>query len=251
MELRNEFLLISDGEPYSSTTTPWFAVSDGEDYLNVVYMVDSAVETTFSYGGGQWTESPYMANVTGVGAQAASTSAMMSMTFDSKSLRMTKLITLADGSDSVQVEYDVVPLIDAQLNSTQLPIWVPFGSSVSEPLYYLGIYHLTVNSVPLEITTSGNVSVGTDAQGGQQRIMCTFTPTDNKITAKVTLTFPSAQKSLWGLGLWAQTSDGLVRQYNVSYIVMEKPIDDYVRLLQDSRMQVAYENTLFIIFKVI
>jgi hypothetical protein len=250
MELRNEYLFIADGAPYSPLRTPWFAVSDGPGYVNVVYIIDSAIETTFSYGGGSWIESPYMANVTDAGVQEGPTSASLSITYQSRSLRMTRVISLSEGSKEVQLEYYVEPTMDARLDQTRLPIWIPYGSSISEPLYYSGALHITVNGVPILVTTSGNVSVGADPRWGQQRMLFTFSPSDDRVSARVTLTFPSAQKSWWSDGLWAQTSDALIRRYDVGYIVMEKPKDDFIRLLQDSRMQVAYENEKFIIFRV-
>lgn len=249
--LLNQFVRVWDDAPYHNPHTPWIGVATGPDYKNVLYLVDGTVETKFSFAGSLWIESPYRARVENVKwLSMEGDVAAFSLTYLSKSLNITKIITLRSESAELQIAYIIKPIIEAGLIETELPLWVPYGSTLSNPRFYGGKLHFTVDGVQLALEVNGNIAVGRDSKWGQQRILCTFSPSGNAIEARLNLTFLNPRKSWWNTQLIAAFSDELIYKYNISHIILSKNKDDYMRFAEDPRMEIVYENSKLIIFSV-
>ncbi|MEM3833349.1 MAG: hypothetical protein QW128_07160 [Thermoprotei archaeon] len=254
IELRNEYLRILDTSKHDGNEILWISTSDGLDYNGIVYLIDGTFDVIFTYSGNVWVESPYRANITSVNWLVRNnTEASIEVKYRSKSLEIVRIIDLKANSKVVVVRYIVKPIIGATLLKAHLPIWIPYSSKLDDVLFYNGTLHAYVNGVPFYVRIlNGNSSyeVGPDNKWGQTRIQYTFNASNNMIDYRVELTFPNAKKSVWGYDLYASTFDEVVNKYNVSYIVLSKVKDDFIRFLKDPRMVVAYENDKIIIFKV-
>lgn len=249
--LLNQYIRVWDDAPYHSSHTPWIGVSSGPDYRNVLYLVDGTVETKFTFAGSLWIESPYRAKIEGVKWLSMDDEyAAFSLTYISKSLNITKVVTLRNESAELQITYVIKPVIEAGLIEAELPLWVPYECTLSNPRFYGGKLHFTVDGIQVALEVNGNTTVGRDNRWGQQRILCTFSPSNNTIEAHLNLTFLNSRKNWWNTRLVAAFSDELIRKYNVSHIILSKNKDDYVRFVEDPRMKLAYENSKLIIFSV-
>jgi hypothetical protein len=249
--LLNQYVRTWDDAPYYTQHTPWIAVSNGPDYKNVLYLVDGTVETKFAFAGNVWIESPYTSKVESVRyLMREGGLASVSVTYLSKSLNITKVTTLKDESDSLEITYIIKPIIEANIIETEVPVWIPYESTLKNPLFYSGKLHFTVDDVQVEMEGKGNVTVGRDERWRQQRILYTFKPSNNVVEAKLSFTFLNPKRSWWNTRLLALTSDEIINQYNVSYIALSKNKDDYTRFVEDPRMKLAYENSKLIIFSV-
>jgi hypothetical protein len=247
--LLNQYVRIWDDAPYRLRRTPWIAVSNGPDYENILYLADGTVETKFTFAGNVWVESPYMSKVENVRCLIRE-DGVASVTYLSKSLNITKVATLKDESSSLEITYIIKPIIEATLIETEVPIWIPSESTLKNPVFYSGKLHFTVDGFQVEIEGNGEATVGRDDRWGQQRILYTFKPSGNVVEAKLSFTFLNPKRSWWNTRLLALTSDEVISHYNVSYIALSKNKDDYIRFIEDPRMNIAYENSKIIIFSV-
>lgn len=207
----------------------------------------------FTFAGSNWTESPYVSKIAGVKYLVRDSHMVkFSITYLSQSLNITRILTLSNGSKDVEVTYIVKPiLVGVNIIETRVSIWVPYESTLSKPLFYSGKLHFTVNDVPVELKGDGEFTVGKDEKWGQQRILHVPKPVNNTmVEAKITITFPSSEKSWWNTRLISLSSDEVIWQYNVSHIVLSKSKDDFLRFLEDPRMEEVYENTKLIVFAV-
>jgi len=249
--LLNQYVRVWDDAPYHMRHTPWIAVSNGPDYKKVLYLVDGTVETKFAFAGNVWIESPYMSKVESVRFLMREGGVVsISVTYLSKSLNITKVTTLKDESNSIEIRYIIKPIIGASLIETEVPVWIPYESTLKNPLFYSGKLHFIIDDVQVEMEGNGNFTLGRDERWGQRRILYTFKPSNNITEAKLSFTFLNSKRSWWNTRLLAVTSDEIINQYNVSYIALSKNKDDYMRFIEDPRMKVAYENTKIIIFSV-
>ncbi|MEM1587213.1 MAG: glycosyltransferase family 39 protein [Candidatus Bathyarchaeia archaeon] len=249
----NQYIRVWDNAPYFSKHALWVAVSYGLDYKNVLCLVDGTVETSFTFAGSNWTESPYMSKIAGVKYLVRdSNMAKFSITYLSRSLNITRIVTLENESKGLEVTYIVKPILEGvNITETKVSIWIPYESTLSKPLFYSGKLHFTVNDVPVELKGNGEFTVGKDEKWGQQRILHIPKPVNNTmIEAKITITFPNSEKSWWNTRLISLSSDEIIRQYNVSHIVLSKSKDDFLRFLEDPRMEEVYENAKLIVFAV-
>jgi hypothetical protein len=249
--LLNQYVRVWDDAPYYTRHTPWIAASNGPDYENIMYLADGTVETKFTFAGNVWVESPYMSKVEGVKyLMRGNSAASISVTYLSKSLNITKITTLKDESSSLEITYIIKPIIEANLNETKVPVWIPYGRTLENLIFYSGKLHFTINGFQVEIEGNGEATVGRDERWGQLRILYTFKPSGKIIEAKLSFTLLNSKRSWWNTRLLALTSDEVISQYNVSYIALSKNKDDYVRFIEDQRMNIAYENSKIIIFSV-
>ena len=252
IELRNEYLRILDRIPYDTTRTPWIEQSTGPDYTKVIYLVDSTVQTSFTYAKNTWIESPYKATISNITwINKTPTYASISITYNSKSLKIIKTIGLAKNSRTVDINYTIIPTINATLQKTEIPIWIPYESTLNNYIYYSNKLRLTIDGKTIEIeTNTKNYTIGPDPKWGQLRILYTYTPTNNTIKALLHITFMNAEKSWWNNHLWAYTSDEIIKKYNIEYIALSKPVEDYTKFLTNNKYTPVFENNLIIIFKI-
>ncbi|MEM1542696.1 MAG: hypothetical protein QXF59_04775 [Candidatus Bathyarchaeia archaeon] len=248
----NQYIRVWDNAPYFSKQVLWIAVSYGLDYKNILHLIDGTVETKFTFAGSNWTESPYMSKIMGIKYLVRDNNAVsMSITYFSHSLNITKVMTLKSESKSLEIKYIVKPILEGvNIIETKVPIWVPYESSIEKPLFYFGKLRFIVDNVLVELSGSDEFIIGRDERWGQQRVLYIFKPTNNTVEAKLTFTFPDSERSWWNTRLISTSSDEVIQQYNVSYIVLSKNKDDFLRFLYDPRMEVSYENTKLIIFAV-
>jgi hypothetical protein len=252
IEMRNEYLRILDGIPYETDKTPWIEQSTGPDYTKAIYLVDGTVETSFIYANNTWIESPYKATISNITwINKTPTHASISITYNSKSLKIIKTIGLAKDSKTVNINYLILPTINATLQETKIPIWIPFESKLKDYTYYSNKLRLIIDEKIIEIGTNAkNYTVGSDPKWGQLRVLYTFTPTNNTVKAELSITFITAKKSWWNDHLWAYTVDEIIKKYNIDYIALSKSVQDYVKFLKNDKYIPVFENNLIIIFKV-
>ncbi|MGC9069327.1 MAG: hypothetical protein ACP5IZ_10215 [Thermoprotei archaeon] len=252
IELRNEYLRILDGTPYDTTRTPWIEQSTGPDYTKVIYLIDSTVQTSFIYAKNTWIESPYKATVSNITwTNKTPTYASISITYNSKSLNIIKTIGLAKNSRTVDIYYTITPTINATLQKTEIPIWIPYESTLNNYIYYSNKLRLIIDGKIIEIkTNANNYTIGPDPKWGQLRILYTYIPKNNTIKAELHITLMNAEKSWWNNHLWAYTSDEIIKKYNIEYIALSKPVEDYTKFLTNNKYTPVFENNLIIIFKI-
>ena len=251
IELRNEYIRISDDTPYLSNRTPWIAFSNGKDYINLIYLIDGTFEVLFNYSGSTWIESPYKAEIHDIRWIVRNGEvAKITISYRTKSLQIDKTLELRKGEKSIYIEYDVIPLIDAELIYAKLPIWIPYGSKIDNILSKDKELSIKVEGVPVKIIGSSEFDIGPDDKWGQNRVLLIYRPVNNEIHARLTITFPSAKKNIWGQDLYASTSDEEIEKYNVKYIALAKEKNNYIRFLKDPRFKTIYENNKIIIFTI-
>ncbi|MEM2261910.1 MAG: hypothetical protein QXK24_05610 [Ignisphaera sp.] len=251
----NQYVRVWDDAPYFSSSSKhnlWIAVSHGLDYKNILCLVDGTVETEFMFAGRNWTESPYMSKVIDVKyLERDNNIVKILVTYFSHSLNITRIVTLRNEAKELEIKYIVKPILEgASITETKVPIWVPYESNLEKPLFYSGKLHLTVDGVPVELSGDGEFIIGRDERWGQQRILYIFKPVNNTVEARITLAFPASKRSWWNTRLISTTSDEIIRNYNVSYIVLSKSKDEFTRFLHDPRMEVSFENVKLIVFSV-
>lgn len=251
----NQYIRVWDDAPYFSSSSKhnlWIAVSYGLDYKDILCLVDGTVETRFTFAGNNWTESPYMSKIVGVRYLVRNDSVVsMSIIYLSRSLNITRVVTLMNEMKILEIKYIVKPILKgANIMETRIPIWVPYERTFEKPLFCSGKLRFAVDGVLVELGGNGEFSLGRDEKWGQQRILCTFRPIDNTVEANLTFTFPNSKRSWWNTRLISTTSDEVIEKYNVSYIVLSKSKDDFTRFLYDPRMEVAYENAKLMVFAV-
>ena len=249
--LMNEYVRVMDDIPYLYNRTPWIGVSNGLDYENIVYLVDGTVTISFEYMGSVWIESPYGSEITSLQwLERSDEEAVYQVIYRSKSLEIIKEVKLVKSSRTVEISYNVSPIIDASLINMSVPIWIPFKKSISNPLYLNDKLYLNIDGQQLILESNGDSTVGVDMKWGQKRILLTFNASDNRLAGYIRMTFPYAEKSFWNSGLWAYDTDELISMYNIKYIVLSKAKDNYIRFILDDRMAPVYENEKLIVFMV-
>lgn len=252
VELRNEYLKLRDGSPYSLAQTPMFSVSNGSSFADLIYTTDAYNRVGFSYAGSNWVEAPYQPkNFTSEWLARNSNEASIRMTYTTQSLIIQKTLSLSDGSSDAVIAYSVSPLRAVQLHSMNVTFWVPSGESVGNLNRSGGSIQLMLKGQPLMISSDplpANASLA--LVGGQDRVLLQYAVTANAFSVSILMSFPSAEKSVWSQGVHGLTSDEIIKQHGVTYVAVLNQPYFVERFRSDSRFTQVYRNTNLLILNV-
>ena len=253
VEISNPYVRIRDGTPYYLAGTPTFAYSDGNDYVDALYLTDANVSAALTKPGSNWTASIQNPQSFSMGWTARNnSSAAMGFNFETSSLTVGKTISLNQTSLSALVSYDVSPRNGSTIAGLALPVWVPYGDYASFSVVNSSTFSLTVNGQAALISPMGRLvgaSFGIDNSNRQQRLLLDFGPTGNEVRAGVKVTFLGAVKSTWRTTLDAYTSDEMRAKYGVDYIAVGILRFGFKRFAMDPRLTLVFANKQIGIFE--
>jgi len=253
VELRNEFVRLRDGTPYWTKQTPWFAISKGSSFKDLIYTVDAYNRVKFSYAGNVWIEAPYAPlNFSMLWLRKPSAVSAV-MKFTTLSLEFSKTLSLKEGSAEALLNYQVKPRKEVVLQSFNISLWVPSGFHAKFLWYEVLPIEVEVEGEPIFISSDpspDNVVFGPDPETGQLRLLLSYVPSDDEFNVSLRLNFPSAVKSTWSVGVEGFTSDEAIERYNVTHIAVAKPLYDMERFYSDPRLRQVYVNAKISVFEV-
>lgn len=254
VEISNPSIRMRDGTPYQLMQTPVFAYSDGLNYHDTLYVTDAYVRASFTRAGSNWVEAPYNPvsfNMSWTSRKGTNTT--MTMNYETQGLYFIKSMSMGLYSPSATVTYTVVPKNGSALESLSLPIWVPYGSSTSSGTVNSTTYSVVDNGVEIYVTPLGavqSVNFGSDNSTGQQRLLLTYASTGGMIRAGFRIEFPTSTPIAWRSTMYSATSEDLISQYNVSYIMISVDVYDASRFHSDPRFTQVFSNSQIAIFQV-
>ena len=250
VELRNEYLKLTDGSPYWTTQTPMFSVSNGSAFADLIQTTDAYNRIGFSYAGSNWIEAPYNPENFSLGWVARnSTEASLRMTFTTDALRIEKTMTLSEGSREADLAYAVSPMNGVQLHSMNVTFWIPYNETVGNLTRSGGAFRLPVNNQPVLISPNPlptNATLG--LVGGQYSLVLEYKISAETFSVSLLLSFPSAVKSSWSAGVQGITSDEIIREYGVTYLLVPNQPAFSSRLDADSRFRLVYSSANILVF---
>lgn len=254
VELRNEYLSLRDGTPYSTAQTPSFSVYNGSSYEELLYSTDAYNRVGFSYAGQNWTEAPYLPTSFQLESLSNASSphqAGFLMKFTTASLLITKTMSLTQGSDQALLSYSVAPLKQVALHSMNVTFWIPYNETIGNLTSSGTTLQLPLNNQAVLISSSvtpANASLG--SVGGQERLVLYYAITGDSFSVSLHLTFPSAVRSTSSAGTVGMTSDQVISSNHVAYLVVPTSSASLQHLRTDPRFAVAYSNDKIAIFSV-
>ncbi|MDA4126931.1 MAG: hypothetical protein OK452_06990 [Thaumarchaeota archaeon] len=254
VELRNEYLSLRDGTPYSTAQTPSFSVSNGSSFAEVLYTTDAYNRIGFSYAGHNWTEAPYLPNSFQMTSSVNASSppqAGVKMKFTTASLTIVKTMALVQGSNQAQLSYSIASLRPVVLHSMNVTFWIPSSETTGNLTRSGDTVQLPLNNRLVVISSSAApVNVSLKSVGGQGRLLLQYVLTGESFSITLRLTFSSAVKSSWSGGVIATTSDEVISSHHVSYVLVPVSSGTLQHLRADLRFVEAYSNERIVIFSV-
>lgn len=254
VEIRNEFVRVRDETPHSTRRTPWFAVSKGNDFKDLFYIVDAYNRFSFEYEGSRWVEAPYRPEEFSMSwLEKGPSKVAISMKFATHSFVFEKVLSLEAGSAEATLSYSATPIKPMRLESFNISVWFPFRSSARALWYGAMPFELEVDGEPVLLwsdPTPKSASLGPDPEGGQLRFLLTYNSSENKFHVTLRFAFPSAVRSTWSTGVEGLTSDEVIKAYGVTHIAVSKRLYDMERIYVDQRFRQVYSNLKIAVFEV-
>lgn len=225
-EIRNAFLRLRDWGPVAPQRAPFFAVSDGESFINFLYVDESHAQVKYVIDGESFTPNFYDYYVYFSGwVERSPDSAALRHVFEVEGAVINKTIRLSKGALEASVEYLVEAKPGAILQDFSLKAWVPW----ERRLGYTGVsgstVELSLEVGDFQVNFEGNLrslSFGPDREWAQQRAEAHFEPVENRIYAKMTVKVLSkVTPVVWsGDDVVAYATEELMAQYHVAYAVV-------------------------------
>lgn len=258
-EIRNRFIRLRDWGPVAPQRAPFFAVSDGKNFVDFLYVDESHAQVTYSLGGNSYTPDFYTYRVDSSGwVDRSSEVAILCHIFEVEGASINKTTRLSKGVAEASVEYLVEAKLNVSLQKFSLKVWVPWerqlgftkvsGLSVELSLDvgdFLVLFEGNVHSVEFE----------PDEEWSQMRAEAIFMPENNQIYAKMTVKALTVKPLEWGREeVVAYATTELMVQYRVAYVVVPTIVKkqgmdrfglDFPRFLS------MFENSKLTIYKII
>jgi len=254
LEVRNEFVRVRDETPHSTRRTPWFAISKGNDFKNLFYIVDAYNRVSFKFEGARWVEAPYKPEEFSMSWLERNPSKVaVSMKFITRSFLFKKVLSMEAGLAEATLSYSVTPTKPVEPESFNVSIWIPFGSPARALWYGAAPLELEVEGEPVLLWSEPapkSVSLGPDPEGGQLRLLLTYSFSESKLHVTLKFAFPSAVRSTWSRGVEGLTSDEAIKAYGVTHIAVSKRLYDMERIYRDQRFRQVYSNLKIAVFEV-
>ncbi len=224
-EIRNAFLRLRDWGPTAPQRVPYFAVSDGERFIDFLYVDESHAKVTYIIGGSSFTPNFYQYAVLFSGwVKRSSDMAVLRHVYEVDGALINKTIWLSRGKAEASIEYIIEAKPGVSLQEFSLKAWIPW----SRRLGYIRVSGLRVE-LSLDV---GNflISFGGDVRSvdfrpdeewAQQRAEAKFAPVKNRIYAKMVVKALAAKPIAWGGDeVTAYSMGELMAQYHVAYVIV-------------------------------
>jgi len=258
-EIRNPFLRLRDWGPVAPQRSPSFGVSDGENFVDFLYVDESHAQVTYNLNGSLYTPDFYNYTVHfSDWVDRSSEVAILSHIFEVEGALIYKTISLSKGVAEASVEYTVEANLNASLQEFSLKVWVPWERRIGFTRVSGLSVELSLDVGDFLISFDGyvhSVDFEPDKEWSQMRAEAIFTPIDNQIYAKMTVKALTAKPIEWGEDrVVAYATTELMAQYRVAYVVVPTIVKkqgmdrfglDFPKFLS------MFENSKLTIYKII
>lgn len=224
-EIRNLFLRLRDWGPIAPQRVPFFAVSDGESFVDFLYVDESHAQVTYNLDGNSYTPNFYNYTVRFSGwIERSSEVAILCHVFEVEGAFINKTIWLSKGAAEASVEYTVETKPNASLQEFSLKAWVPWGRRLGFTEVSGSRVELSLDVGDFLVSFEGNllsVAFEPDKKWAQMRAEAIFTPISSQIYAKMTVKALTAKPIGWSKDeVVAYATTELMAQYRVAYVIV-------------------------------
>jgi len=224
-EIRDLFVRLRDWGPVAPQRAPFFAVSDGENFVDFLYVDESHAQVTYNLNGSSYTPDFYNYTVHfSDWVDRSSEVAILSHIFEVEGTLIYKTISLSKGAAEASVEYTVEANPNASLQKFSLKAWVPWERRIGFTRVSGLSVELSLDVGDFLISFDGyvhSVSFEPDKVWSQMRAEAVFMPIGSQIYAKMTVKALTAKPIRWGEDrVVAYATTELMAQYRVAYVVV-------------------------------
>jgi hypothetical protein len=224
-EIRNLFLRLRDWGPIAPQRVPFFAVSDGENFVNFLYVDESHAKLTYNLNGSLYIPDFYDYTICSSGwIKRSSEIAILRHIFEVEGVSINKTMWLSKDAAEASIEYVIEERPNASLQEFALKAWVPWERRLGFTEISGSEVELSLDVGDFLISFEGNllsVDFKPDKEWSQMRVEAIFTPTDNHIYAKMTVKALTAKPIEWGKDeVVAYATTELMAQYRVAYVIV-------------------------------
>ncbi len=224
-EIRNLFLRLRDWGPVAPQRVPFFAVSDGENFVDFLYVDESHAHITYNLDGSLYT--PNFDNYTVCFSgwiKRSSEVAILRYVFEIEGAFINKTIWLSKDAAEASVEYIIEAKPNASLQKFSLKAWVPWERRLGFTEVSGSRVELSLDVGDFLVSFEGNllsVAFEPDKEWSQMRAEAIFMPINGQIYAKMTVKALTAKPIGWSNDeVVAYATTELMAQYRVAYMVV-------------------------------
>lgn len=258
-EARNCYVRVLDQAPYNTKLSPQIHFWFKGRYHECLSFDDFVLNTKLSLNGKEMVVSSLTKyNATASNIISSNNQAEITVTYENSLVKLEKSILITRDDPKVFLAYTISPM-----NSSIILHNATFAAFLSTwrriDLIESGFGWAKVSSDIGRITISAeNASVTADPKTSYKRgIYMTFlNRTDGCIKAFIEVSLIDSSERSCSSSLEAHSRDELVREYNISYIVLPRvasegvrSFPEYQQLLEDEGLKIAYLNDKVIILK--
>jgi len=258
-EIRNLFVRLRDWGPVAPQRAPFFAVSDGENFVNFLYVDESHAQLTYDLNGSSCTPDFYNYTIHfSDWIDRSSEIAILCHIFEVEGALIYKTISLSEGTAEAFIEYTIEANPNASLQKFSLKAWVPWERRIGFTKVSNLCVELSLDVGDFLVSFDGyvhSVEFEPDREWSQMRAEAIFTPINGQIHAKMTVKALTAKPIGWSEDkVVAYATTELMAQYRVAYavvptIVKKQGMDRFG--LDFPKFLSMFENSKLTVYKMI
>jgi len=216
---------LRDWGPVAPQRVPSFAVSDGENFVDFLYVDESHAQVTYDLNGSSYTPNFYNYTVRfSDWVDRSSEVAILSHIFAVEGALINKTICLSRSVAEASVEYKIEANPNASLQKFSLKAWIPWERRLGFTKVSGSMVELSLDVGDFLVSFEGNVlsvSFEPDKVWSQMKAETIFAPASNQIYAKMTVKALTAKPIRWSTDeIVAYATTELMAQHRVAYVVV-------------------------------
>jgi hypothetical protein len=256
-EVRNRFMRLRDWESVAPQRAPSFASSNGEGYVDFLYLDENHATLTYIYNGE--TLKPgfhqYAEKTTSWISRSSELAVLQHTYILEGGVTIVKRLSLLREAYST-VEYNITSAAST-LESFSVKLWIPWGRRLGFTQVSENRFYFTLDSGEYEVEFYGDITYirfGYDEEWSQPRVLTIFKSVNNQIQAKIVVRALNVEPVKWAEDKVVSVSaKELLAKYNVSYAVIPTAVKgEFMDRfgLDDALFKSLYENSKLTIYKV-
>ena len=223
-EVRNRFLRLRDWESVAPQRSPSFASSNGEGYVDFLYLDENHATVTYVYNGETFAPDfyQYVERDTSWVLRGGEQALLQHMYVLKGGVSIVKRLSLQREAQST-IEYNITST-DSTLKSFSIKLWIPWERRLGFTQVSGNRFDFTLDSGEYEVEFHGSITelrFGYDEKWSQPRIFAAFKPANNQIQVKIIVKALNVKPIKWaGDEVVSASAKELLAKYNISYAVI-------------------------------
>jgi hypothetical protein len=223
-EVRNRFMRLRDWESVAPQRSPSLASSNGEGYVDFLYLDENHATVTYVYNGETFEPDFYQyLEKTTSWVLRSGEQAVLQHTYVLKGgVTIVKRLSLQKESHST-IEYNITSSAST-LRSFSIKLWIPWERRLGFTQVSGNQFGFTLDSGEYEVEFQGNIAdlkFGYDEEWSQPRVYAAFKPVNNQVQVKIVVKALNVKPVKWAEDdVFSASAKELLEKYNVGYAVI-------------------------------